>query len=121
MRLRTERQQVRFLPGALLNRFFITRETKRRGDEMRAAICTGYGPPEVLQIRTVPDPRPGSKEVCIRLVATSVTASDCIVRGLKLRGVYRLFMRAACGFRAPPYRIIVLIPATQPQSFPPQD
>jgi hypothetical protein len=67
---------------------------------MRAAVCTGYGPPEVLQIRTVPDPRPRNGEVCIRLVATAVTASDCIVRGLKLRGVYRLFMRAAFGFRA---------------------
>jgi len=76
---------------------------------MRAAVCTAYGPPEVLQIRTAPDPRPRDKEVCIRLVATAVTASDCIVRGLKLRGVYRLFMRAAFGFRAPrnhcgPYR-----------------
>src|SRR5258708_15192445 len=67
---------------------------------MRAAICTGYGPPEVLQVRTVPDPRPKDKEVCIRLVATAVTASDCIVRGLKMRGVYRLFMRAAFGFAA---------------------
>src|SRR5260370_4092850 len=116
MRLRTERQQVRFLPGALLNRCFIPRETKRRGEEMRAAICTGYGPPEVLQIRTVPDPRPGSKEVCIRLVATSVTASDCIVRGLKLRGVYRLFMRAAFGFRAPRRGIIGMIAAGEIES-----
>src|ERR1700682_4684609 len=46
---------------------------------MRAAFCTAYGPPEVLQIRTVPDPSPRNKEVCIRLVATAVTASDCIV------------------------------------------
>jgi hypothetical protein len=45
----------------------------------------------MLQIRTVPDPRPRNEEVCIRLVATAVTASDCIVRRLKLSGVYRLF------------------------------
>src|SRR5207244_2411278 len=31
---------------------------------MRAAVCTAYGPPEVLQIRTVADPRPRNKEVC---------------------------------------------------------
>ncbi len=83
---------------------------------MRAAVCTGYGPPEVLQIRTVPDPRPGNKEVCIRLVATAVTASDCIVRGLKLPGVYRLFMRAAFGFRAPRKGIIGMIAAGEIES-----
>jgi NADPH:quinone reductase-like Zn-dependent oxidoreductase len=83
---------------------------------MRAAVCTAYGPPEVLQIRTVPDPRPRNNEVCIRLVATSVTASDCIVRGLKLRGVYRLFMRAAFGFRAPRKGIIGMIAAGEIES-----
>ncbi len=83
---------------------------------MRAAVCTAYGPPEVLQIRTVPDPRPGNKEECIRLVATAVTASDCIVRGLKLPGVYRIFMRAAFGFRAPRRGIIGMIAAGEIES-----
>ncbi len=83
---------------------------------MRAAVCTAYGPPEVLQIRTVPDPRPRDKDVCIRLFATAVTASDCIVRGLKLRGVYRLFMRAAFGFRAPRKGIIGMIAAGEIES-----
>jgi len=76
---------------------------------VKAAICTGYGPPEVLQVRNVPDPRPRRNEVCIRLYATSVTASDCIVRGLKLRGRYRLFMRIAFGWRAPRKQIIGMI------------
>ena len=83
---------------------------------MRAAVCTAYGPPEVLQIRTVPDPRPRDKEVCIRLVATAVTASDCIVRGLKLRGVYRLVLRAAFGIRAPRQPIIGMIAAGEIES-----
>jgi len=83
---------------------------------MRAAICTAYGPPEVLQMRTVPDPRPRDKEVCIRLFATAVTASDCIVRGLKLRGVYRLFLRAAFGIRAPRKGIIGMIAAGEIES-----
>ncbi len=83
---------------------------------MRAAVCTAYGPPEVLQIRTVPDPRPRDKDVCIRLFATAVTASDCIVRGLKLRGVYRLFMRAAFGIRAPRKGIIGMIAAGEIES-----
>jgi len=83
---------------------------------MKAAVCTAYGPPEVLQIRTVPDPRPRDKEVCIRLVATAVTASDCIVRGLKLRGVYRLVLRAAFGIRAPRQPIIGMIAAGEIES-----
>jgi NADPH:quinone reductase-like Zn-dependent oxidoreductase len=76
---------------------------------MKAVVCTAYGPPEVLQVRSMPDPRPRKNEVCIRLVATSVTASDCIVRGLKLRGRYRLFMRLAFGWRAPRRGIIGMI------------
>src|SRR5437870_236449 len=83
---------------------------------MRAAVCTAYGPPEVLQIRTMPDPRPRDKEVCIRLVATAVTASDCIVRGLKLRGVYRLVLRAAFSIRAPRQPIIGMIAAGEIES-----
>src|SRR5438270_5376467 len=86
------------------------------GEGRRAAICTANGPPEVLQMRTVPDPRLGDKEVCIRLFATAVTASDCIVRGLKLRGVYRLFMRAAFGIRAPRKGIIGMIAAGEIES-----
>ncbi len=83
---------------------------------MRAAVCTAYGPPEVLQIRTVPDPIPRDKEVCIRLFATSVTASDCIVRGLKLRGLYRPLMRVAFGLRAPRKGIIGMIAAGEIES-----
>src|SRR5438128_4879321 len=83
---------------------------------MKAAVCTAYGRPEWLQIRTVPDPRPRDKEVCIRLVATAVAASDCIVRGLKLRGVYRLVLRAAFGIRAPRQPIIGMIAAGEIES-----
>jgi NADPH:quinone reductase-like Zn-dependent oxidoreductase len=83
---------------------------------VKAAVCTAYGPPEVLQIRTVPDPRPRDKEVCIQLFATAVTASDCIVRGLKLRGVYRLFLRAAFGIRAPRKGILGMIAAGEIES-----
>ena len=83
---------------------------------MKAVVCTGYGPPEVLQVRSVPEPRPRKNEVCIRLVATSVTASDSIVRGLKLRGRYRLFMRLAFGWRAPRKGIIGMIASGRVES-----
>lgn len=51
---------------------------------MKAAICTAYGPPEVLEIRDIEKPAPRHNEVLIRICATAVTASDCIVRGFKL-------------------------------------
>ncbi|HET7467032.1 MAG TPA: NAD(P)-dependent alcohol dehydrogenase [Candidatus Dormibacteraeota bacterium] len=76
---------------------------------MKAAVCTAYGAPDVLQVRTVRDPRPGRNDVCIRQVATAVTASDAIVRGLKLRGRYRLFMRLVFGWRAPRKSVIGMI------------
>jgi len=83
---------------------------------VKAAICTGYGPPEVLKVREVAEPRPRDNEVCIRQFATAVTASDCIVRGLKLRGRYRLLMRIAFGFRAPRRGIIGMIVAGEVES-----
>jgi NADPH:quinone reductase-like Zn-dependent oxidoreductase len=51
---------------------------------MKAVICTGYGPPHVLVIGEAEKPAPGDHEVLVRIHATAVTASDCIVRGFKL-------------------------------------
>lgn len=68
---------------------------------MRAVVCTAYGPPEVLKLKEVDPPRLKSNAVCVRVVASAVTASDCIVRGLKLGGWRRYLLRAAFGWRAP--------------------
>src|SRR5438034_1574016 len=73
------------------------------------------GRPRCSRSGLCPTRLPG-KEVCIRLFATAVTASDCIVRGLKMRGVYRLFLRAAFGFRAPRKGIIGMIAAGEIES-----
>ena len=83
---------------------------------MRAAVCTAYGPPEVLQIRNVPEPRPRNKEVCIRLATTAVTASDSLVRGLKVRSIYRIVYRVAFGIRAPRKGIMGMIAAGEVES-----
>ena len=47
---------------------------------MRAALCTAYGPPEVLAIADVPKPSPRANEVLVRIHATTVTATDCLIR-----------------------------------------
>ena len=68
---------------------------------MKAVFCSKYGPPEVLQLREVDPPVPKSDEVCIRIRATAVTSSDCIVRSGRVYRRLWLPMRVVIGFRAP--------------------
>jgi NADPH:quinone reductase-like Zn-dependent oxidoreductase len=68
---------------------------------MRAVVCTRYGPPEVLQLRDLPKPVPRNNEVCVKIFATSVTASDCIVRALSVPPRLKLLMGVVLGFKKP--------------------
>lgn len=68
---------------------------------MKAIICTAWGPPEVLRVADVERPTPRKNEVRIRIVATSVTASDCIARALAAPARYRIVARLLLGIRAP--------------------
>ena len=68
---------------------------------MKAVICTKYGTPDVLQMNELEKPVPKENEVCIRIYATSVTSSDCIVRGFNVSARYRLPMGIALGFKKP--------------------
>src|ERR1044072_1016559 len=68
---------------------------------MKAAICTRWGPPEVLKVADVKRPEPRKGQVRIRIFATTVTVSDCIARGLKAPLLYRILGRAVLGIRGP--------------------
>jgi alcohol dehydrogenase len=70
---------------------------------MRAIVCTGYGPPEVLQLRDVKTPVPGSGDVLIRIHAAAVTISDCYIRSgvPTARLAFRAMMRVVIGFTRP--------------------
>jgi NADPH:quinone reductase-like Zn-dependent oxidoreductase len=63
---------------------------------MKAMVWTKFGPPDVLQLQEVAKPAPKDKEVLIRIYATTVTAADCEIRGLKfplaLRFPIRIFV-----------------------------
>ena len=83
---------------------------------MKAAVCARYGPPEVLHIEDVDKPSPRPNEVCIRVIATAVTSSDCYVRGLNLPFAYRVLARFALGFRAPRRPILGMVLAGQVES-----
>jgi NADPH:quinone reductase-like Zn-dependent oxidoreductase len=82
---------------------------------MKAIVCTRYGPPEVLQLREVAKPEPKSDEVLIRIHATAVTASDCIVRGFMLPWWQPMgfMMGLMVGFKAPRQPILGMILAGQ--------
>lgn len=76
---------------------------------MRAVICTRYGPPEVLQLAEVERPTPRRNQVCIRIVATAVSVSDCVIRGLRAPRRYRIPLRLLAGWTAPRRRILGMV------------
>lgn len=57
---------------------------------MKAIVCTRYGPPEGLQLRDVPEPVPGNRQVLVRVRATTVNDYDWSMT-LGRPVVYRLF------------------------------
>ncbi len=73
---------------------------------MRAIVCTGYGPPEVLHLRDVPKPVPKDDEVLVRIRATTVSAADCELRRFDFAPWIWLPMRLAFGIRRPRRRVL---------------
>jgi len=68
---------------------------------MRAAVCTGYGDPEVLQVQEMPVPKPSPRDVLIRVHASAVNSADWRLRRPDPWGV-RLFL----GLRKPRIKIL---------------
>jgi NADPH:quinone reductase-like Zn-dependent oxidoreductase len=85
---------------------------------MKAVICTRYGPPEVLQLSEVAKPTPKDHEVLVRIHATAVTASDCIVRGFKIPRwrPMGLMMGLVIGFTKPRNPILGMVLAGDVES-----
>jgi len=73
---------------------------------MRAIVFTRWGSPDVLELREVDKPIPKDNEVLIRIEATTVTAGDCELRGLKQPFMLQLLMRIGFGFRGPRRRVL---------------
>ncbi len=78
---------------------------------LKAVVCTRYGPPEVLQLQEVDKRLPGDHEVSVKIHATAVTASDCIVRDFKLPFWHPLgfLMGIVVGFRRPRNPILGMV------------
>jgi NADPH:quinone reductase-like Zn-dependent oxidoreductase len=68
---------------------------------MKAIVCTGYGPPEVLQIKEIPKPIPKDNEVCIKVCATTVTVADFRIRSFTIPLSFWIPARLMLGLRRP--------------------
>ncbi len=68
---------------------------------MKAAICTKYGPPEVLEIQEVPTPSPRRHEILVRIMAAGVNSGDARIRSLRVTGFMKVIMRLVLGVSKP--------------------
>ncbi|MCP4130355.1 MAG: NAD(P)-dependent alcohol dehydrogenase [bacterium] len=85
---------------------------------MKAIVCPKYGSPDVLQLKEVETPIPKKNEVRIKIITTTVTASDCIVRGFKLSrwSPIGFLMGLIVGFTKPRRSILGLVLAGEIES-----
>jgi len=68
---------------------------------MKAAICTRYGPPEVVKIEERPKPSPKNHEVLIRIHSTTVSSGDIRVRSANVPALYQPMLRLMFGIHKP--------------------
>jgi len=83
---------------------------------MKAAICTKYGAPEVFKIMEVEKPTPKDNEVCIKIYAAGVTASDIFLRGSNIPLRFLIPMRIMVGITKPRRKILGLVFAGKVES-----
>lgn len=68
---------------------------------MRGAVATAYGPPEVVQLKTVPTPQVKPDEVLVQVRTTTISSGDWRVRSLTVPPGFGLVMRLLFGVRKP--------------------
>lgn len=77
---------------------------------MKAIVWTGYGSPDVLQLREVEAPAPKSNEVLIKIHAATASTPDTEFRRLKLPLLFAIAVRLYVGWIRPTR---VMIPGSE--------
>jgi NADPH:quinone reductase-like Zn-dependent oxidoreductase len=70
----------------------------------------------VLRLQDVAEPTPRNTEALIKVFATAVTVSDCIIRGFNVSRKYRIPMGIAIGFARPRRPILGMVLAGEIES-----
>ena len=73
---------------------------------MKAIVCTGYGPPEVLQLKEVEKPVPKDNEVLIKVHATTCHIGDTRVRSFNVPFLQMIPFRLYLGITKPKRSIL---------------
>lgn len=68
---------------------------------MQVAFVPRYGPPDVVELRELPDPLPAAGQIRVRVHATAVTAGDMRVRSGVLPRGFGILRGPALGFGGP--------------------
>lgn len=73
---------------------------------MKAAICTQYGQPEVLELREVEQPQPQDHQILVKIHASSVTSGDA-----RIRRADPAIVRLIFGFKRPRKSVLGVVVA----------
>lgn len=76
---------------------------------MRAAVVERYGPPEVVQVQDVPEPRAGRGQVVVRVRATTVNSGDARIRACRFPAGFAVPGRLALGWNGPRRRVLGVV------------
>ncbi len=68
---------------------------------MQAVVCTGYGPPDVLELQQVEKPVPKDYEVLIKVHTTTAHRGDVRIRSFDVPRGQRFMARLVLGFTCP--------------------
>ncbi len=72
---------------------------------MKAIVYHTYGPPEVLQLEDLPEPKPSANKLLVRVRAAEATKTDCELRSFKFSvNWFWLPMRLALGIFRPRFQ-----------------
>ncbi|NOQ73110.1 MAG: zinc-binding dehydrogenase [Crocinitomix sp.] len=78
---------------------------------MKAAICTSYGKPEVLQLKNVEKPTPKDDQILLKIYSSSVTSGDA-----RIRRADPYIIRLIFGFKRPRKSILGVVVAGEVES-----